>query len=242
MNQEKLVSEAIKYRRSVRIFDSEKTLETAIVKDCIKQATLAPNSSNLQLWEFYHITSKDIIQKMIPLCLDQNAAKTAQQLVVFVVRKDLWKQRAKANLQFINHVYKENPNGSRAKFARNYYQKIIPFIYADFLGIFGYFKAILTKIIGFFKPIYREVRSKDIRVVAHKSTALAAENFMLSMSAIGYDTCPMEGFDSKRIKRLLKLPYSSEINMIIACGIRKPEGIYGNRFRVPFKEVYHLID
>lgn len=26
--------------------------------------------------------------------------------------------------------------------------------------------------------------------------------------------------------------------MVIGCGIRKPDGIYGKRFRIPFQEVY----
>ena len=47
---------------------------------------------------------------------------------------------------------------------------------------------------------YREVKAVDLRVVGHKSTALAAQNFMVSMAALGYDTCPMEGFDSVRLK------------------------------------------
>ena len=137
MSQEKTVSEAIKYRRSVRIYDNEKAIDKTIVKKCIEQASLAPNSSNMQLWEFYHITSKDIIAKIAPFCFNQNAAKTAQQLVVFVVRKDLWKKRAKANLSFMDANFgKNNPKAkqsSREKVARNYYGKIIPFAYADFL-------------------------------------------------------------------------------------------------------------
>ena len=68
--------------------------------------------------------------------------------------------------------------------------------------------------------MYREVTSSDLRVVVHKSAALAAQNFMLSMSSSGYDTCPMEGFDSVRVKKILNLPSSAEINMIIGCGIR----------------------
>ena len=86
MNQEKTVSEAIQYRRSVRIYDAEKAIDKNIVKKCIQQATLAPNSSNMQLWEFYHITSKDLITEIAPFCFNQNAAKTAQQLVVFITR------------------------------------------------------------------------------------------------------------------------------------------------------------
>jgi hypothetical protein len=48
----------------------------------------------------------------------------------------------------------------------------------------------------------------------------------------------MEGSDTLRIKKILKLPLSSEINMVISYGIRKPEGVYGERFRIPFEEVY----
>ncbi len=49
----------------------------------------------------------------------------------------------------------------------------------------------------------------------------------------------MEGFDSKRLKQVLSLPATVEINMVVSCGIRKEEGIYGERFRVPFEKVYH---
>ena len=93
-------------------------------------------------------------------------------------------------------------------------------------------------IIGLFRPIYRQVTKSDMRVVAHRSSALAAQNFMLSMRSNGYDTCPMEGFDSLRVKKTLSLPRSAEINMIISCGIRDEKGIYGDQIRVPFDEIY----
>jgi nitroreductase len=102
-------------------------------------------------------------------------------------------------------------------------------------------KFITFQIIGLFKPIYREARQSDMRIVAHKSAGLAAQNFMISMAAINYDTCPMEGFDSLRIKKILHLPTSSEINMIIGCGLREEQGVYGERFRIPFEEVYFKI-
>ena len=242
MNTEKTVSEAIKYRRSVRIYDSDKPIDSTLVKKCIEQASLAPNSSNMQLWEFYHITTKDIIDKIAPLCFNQNAAKTAQQLVIFVVRKDLWRKRAKENLGFVDVNFGTNnpksEQSGREKMARNYYGKIIPFAYGDFLGILGWIKYLIVIITGLFRPIYREVREKDMRIVAHKSAGLAAQNFMLSMAAIGYDTCPMEGSDTWKVKRVLGLPYGAEINMIVSCGIRSEKGVYGERFRVPFEEVY----
>ncbi len=242
---EKTVSESVNYRRSVRVYDAEKTIDTTLVKKCLSQASLAPTSSNMQLWEFHHITSKETIEKLAPLCFNQNAARTAQQLVVFVVRKDLWRKRAKANLAFIDKLYGKNNSkstqSSREKMVRNYYGKLIPFTYFDFFGIVGWLKYLMVLVVGLFRPIYREVRNSDMRIVTHKTCGLAAQTFMLSMAAEGYDTCPMEGSDTWRVKRLLGLPYSAEINMIVSCGIRKPEGVYGERFRIPFEEVYREI-
>jgi len=54
------VSQAIKYRRSVRIFDANKPIDPLKVKKCIEQAIFAPNSSNIQLWEFHHIVSDEM--------------------------------------------------------------------------------------------------------------------------------------------------------------------------------------
>ena len=64
---------------------------------------------------------------------------------------------------------------------------------------------------------------------------------MISMSAIGYDTCPMEGFDSKKVKQILGLPRGAEITMVVSCGVRDQLGVYGPQFRVPFDDVYFQV-
>ncbi|MAV00897.1 MAG: nitroreductase family protein, partial [Flavobacteriaceae bacterium] len=69
----KTVSEAIEYRRSVRIF-KDQDLDTEKVKKCLVNASLAPNSSNLQTWEFLHITDKKTIKSLAKACFNQNAA------------------------------------------------------------------------------------------------------------------------------------------------------------------------
>lgn len=241
---EKTVTEAIAYRRSCRVYKNE-PIDAEKVKHCLENAALAPTSSNLQLWEFYHITDPETLKKLASACFDQNAAKTAQQLVVVVARKDLWKQRAESNLHFLNQVF-DKPQLTerelkRKKMASNYYSKLIPFTYFDFMGIFGILKYWFFQLVGLFRPIYRQVRNSDMRIVAHKSAGLAAQNFMISMAAIGYDTCPMEGSDTLRVKNILGLSRGSEVNMVIGCGIRDEKGIYGPRFRVPFEKVYNKL-
>jgi len=240
---EKTVTEAIAHRRAVRVFENT-PLDPNQVRDCIRNGALAPTSSNLQLWEFIHITDPQALKAISKCCFDQNAAKTAQQLVVVVARRDLWRKRARANLGFLDIQFEGNTDAKwqrRRKMALNYYGKLIPTLYTEFLGILGGIRYIFFWVVGLFRPIYRQVRKSDLRIVAHKSAALAAENFMISMAAIGYDTCPMEGFDSLRVKKTLKLPLGAEINMIIGCGVRNEKGVYGPRFRVPFEQVYRQI-
>jgi nitroreductase len=90
---------------------------------------------------------------------------------------------------------------------------------------------------GLRKPFMRLSGKADQRITVHKSCALAAQTFMLSISAEGFESCPMEGFDQKRVKKALNLPRGAEINMIISVGKGTEEGIWGPRFRVPYDEV-----
>lgn len=236
--------EALHHRRSIRVYDPEKPIPEEDVRASIQDATLAPNSSNMQLWEFYHVVSKEKIKELTPICFGQRATKTAQQLVVFVARRDLYKKRANFNkLALLKDFGKKegDPLTEREKGRLKYFTKTMPFLYGDFFGIMGWIKFLITRVTGIFKPTYRQVRSTDIRTVVHKSTALAAQNFMMSMASKGYDTCPMEGYDSLRVKKALNLPNQAEINMIISCGIRVPDTLYNSRIRVPFEEVYTKI-
>jgi nitroreductase len=70
-----------------------------------------------------------------------------------------------------------------------------------------------------------------MRLWAQKSTALACQNFMLAIRAHGFDSCPMEGMDAKRVKSLLDLPNGASICMVISAGKRSETGVYGPRVR-----------
>jgi len=238
--------EALTFRRSVRVYDAEKHIDPEEIKECIELATLAPSSSNMQLWECYHVTDKQVIAQLAHACLDQSAAATADQLVVFVTRQDLYKSRSQQVLQFEReNIRKHSPVERQEKRIRDreiYYGNIMPFLYARALGILGLIRKCIALSIHLFRPMALQVSENNMRVVVHKSCALAAQTFMLAVAEKGYDSCPMEGFDSIRAKKILKLPYAAEINMIISTGIRKGnKGIWGERFRVPFSSIYKRI-
>ena len=142
------------------------------------------------------------------------------------------------------NILKNSPKEKQEKRIKRwqlYYGKVIPFLYSRFLGILGMFRKVLVNLIGLFRTITYQVSENDVRVVVHKTCALAAQNFMLAMSNENYDTCPLEGFDSRKVKRILNLPVGAEINMVVTCGIREERGVWGDRMRVPFDDVYRKI-
>lgn len=233
----KTFNDIVENRRSVRIYDNIAEFDETAVTRSLERALLAPNSSNLQLWEFYRVKTKAKKDELAKYCLGQNAAKTANELIVVVTRKDKWKAHAEFVL---NEAKKDFPEKLRKRdiLIVDYYTKVIPTLYfSDPVDLAGGLKKIASSLGGAFQPVPRQVTATDMRIVVHKSAALAAQTFMLSMTAEGYDTCPMEGFDSARVKKFLKLPAAAEINMVISVGKAAQDGIYGKRVRIPKEEV-----
>jgi nitroreductase len=231
--------ELVESRRSVRIFDEVNPFDHDVVQKCLEKAVLAPNSSNLQLWEFYRVPEYSPLKAdLAKYCMGQKAATTARELVVIVARRDKWKSHAAANYENIAKDYAAAPS-KKQKQAMAYYGKLIPNLYKKY-PLWSTGKKLISWAVGLKRPMVREVSEHDVKVSVHKSAALAAMTFMYAMKAMGYDTCPMEGIDSKRIKKLLKLPAAAEINMVIGCGQGLPEGTYGERFRIPAKKIIFI--
>ncbi len=227
----------IDFRRSNRSFDPAVPVPEEVIRVSLERAILSPNSSNMQLWEFYWLESKEAIDQMIPLCLDQQAAATAKQMVVFVTRKDKWRMRANWNLDRIKETIVGEPNKMQ-KNGMKYYGKLMPLIYSnDPFGFMTFIRKSISFFMGLNKPFFRTGGVASQRITAHKSCALAAQTFMLSVAAEGFHSCPMEGFDEKRVKRALNLPRGAEINMIVSVGLGTQAGIWGPRNRVPYNKV-----
>lgn len=53
---------------------------------------------------------------------------------------------------------------------------------------------------------------------ALRSCGMAAQTLMLAAKAMGYDSCPMDGFDFEQVARLIKLPDDHLISMFVAVG------------------------
>jgi nitroreductase len=53
---------------------------------------------------------------------------------------------------------------------------------------------------------------------AMRSCGIAAQTLMLAAKAMGYDSCPMDGFDFDAVGRLIQLPKDHVISMFVVVG------------------------
>lgn len=227
--------EAVEARRSIRKF-TEEPVPKETMERAFRAAVLAPNSSNTQTWDFYWVRSSETRTKVVAACMNQSAARTAQELVVITADPKLWKR----SWPFLK---KWVADANAPKLVIAYYDKLIPAVYRwGFLNSIGLLKWIGLSIVGLFRPMQRGIFTRgDHQLVALKSAALAAENFVLAIQAQGFSTCMMEGFDEVRMKRLLKLGGSGRVAMVIGIGRASDRGTWGPRYRLDLNQVLHEI-
>jgi len=64
---------------------------------------------------------------------------------------------------------------------------------------------------------YRD-RAQVQRDEAMRSCGIAAQTLMLAAKELGYDSCPMDGFDFDKVAELIKLPQDHVVTMFVTIG------------------------
>lgn len=61
-------------------------------------------------------------------------------------------------------------------------------------------------------------KSQTQRDEAMRSAGIAAQTLMLAAQELGYDSCPMIGFDAQQVAELIQLPADHTIGLIVTVG------------------------
>jgi len=83
-------------------------------------------------------------------------------------------------------------------------------------------KEIGERLSGMMIPFY-EGKEQLQRDEAMRSVGIAGQTIMLTAKAMGYDSCPMIGFDQDAVARIINLPPDHAIGFIITVGKRKSD-------------------
>jgi len=77
-----------------------------------------------------------------------------------------------------------------------------------------------TAIVPMIKNFYKDNASLQ-RDEAMRSIGIVSQTLMLTAKAMGYDSCPMVGFDPKKVAEIIKLPEDHIIGMLLPIGKAK---------------------
>ncbi len=72
---------------------------------------------------------------------------------------------------------------------------------------------------------------------ARRSCGIAAQTLMLTAKAMGYDSCPMDGFDFEEVGRLINLPEDHIVTMFVVIG-KKAKDAWPKPGQLPLEEVW----
>jgi len=208
--------DAIFQRRAVKVFEPVEISE-GLREQILNAARHAPSSFNAQPYKFYWVQSEATKAAVATLCLGQKPAATASALVVAVADLGSLSATSQAQLEWMRR------SNFTAEKIRDYERKAkigrILFMPGPF-GIFAAIKRALFRLLNLrmvmgMPPLSRQ----DLFKWATKSTSLACQNLMIAAEALGMNTCPMEGFDGRRLSKYLRLSgRRHEIVMVIAIG------------------------
>lgn len=210
------ILEPIFHRRAIRAFDPVE-IPAAVREQVLDAARAAPSSFNMQPYRFFWVESPAMKATAAKLCMGQKPATTASALVVAVADIGSWRSTQEAQLDWMRRTgsseaelsaYKKKTEMTKWFFAQGWF------------GTLGALKWAILRLVHLWKTIgMPPVSRQGLFKWATKSTSLACENLMIAAEALGLNTCPMEGFDNRRLAGFLGLsPRFQEIVMVIAIG------------------------
>jgi nitroreductase len=83
---------------------------------------------------------------------------------------------------------------------------------------------------------YYTGRPEVERDEAMRSCGMAGQTLMLAAKAMGYDSCPMDGFDYEAVGKIIKLPPGHVISFMIAIG-KKTQDSWPRPGQLAYEEV-----
>jgi nitroreductase len=233
------VLEAILQRRAIKVFDPV-DISPDTRQQILHAARLAPSSFNIQPYRFYWVETQEMRAEAARLCFGQSPAATASALVVAVADIGSWKFTTESELAWMRSAgfgaNKIAENERRAKFGKWFFMQ-------GWFGVFGFLKWTILRIVHLWKtmgtlPVARQGMFKW----ATKSASLACQNLMIAAEALGLNTCPMEGFDGRRLGKLLGLcGKDHEIVMVIAIGKKSARHMDQPQWRRPLEETVRIV-
>ncbi|MGA3065490.1 MAG: nitroreductase family protein [Tepidisphaeraceae bacterium] len=219
-----------KSRRATRNF-APTPVSPELLERIIEIARWSPSGYNLQPTHFVLVTDPGVKSRLVPACLKQR--QVAEAGAVVVITGD----RRAADQNFHDMLEAEKQAGTIDETYEKLLRKVIPLVFSTGpAGIGWLWKAAAGPILGPFIPV-PSIPAVYKRYWLTKQTMLCAMTLMLAAAAAGLATLPMEGFDERRVARVLGIPRSQMIPVVIAIGYSADKEL--KKTRLPLERFVH---
>lgn len=222
-------------RRAIRDLDGSPIADED-VESLIAEALLAPSSGNSQPYVIHWLRDPVIKAAAAAACHNQRAARSASTLLVFVAGSGF----ALETMSMFQAYVESTPELSEK--SRNYHLRetktrrnflcIAPSIF------WSPIRFLLTTAFPSFALV--PLGPSGVRHWAARSSLFAAQTLLLASAARGLDTCPMEGFNPRKLGSILGLKRGDVIALVVALGRRRPDALIEPRWRRPFQSAVQI--
>ena len=219
-----------KRRRATRKFSSE-PVPDALLNRLLDIAHWAPSGYNLQPTHYTVVTDTTLRPALYEACLKQRQILEAPVVVVFSGDREA----ASHHLEQVLTRDREAGaiNDDYETLLRTYVGKAFG---RGPVGLGWLGKASVAPLLRFVRPV-PSIPAVHKQYWVTKQVMLSAMVFMLAATAAGLSTVPMEGFDEQRVRRVLRIPSSHIVPVVIPLGYATADTL--TKTRVPLRELFH---
>ncbi|MBU0970346.1 MAG: NAD(P)H-dependent oxidoreductase [Proteobacteria bacterium] len=200
------VIDALKFRHACKKFDPKKKIPGPALETILEAACLSPSSFGMEAWKFLVLASDGIRAKLRPACWDQLQVTESSHVVVILAQPGL-------------------VDPSNAYVLKSFLRRKLP-----------------NDITRAYIEKYKWHMDTEVfpRMNAYawcsKQCYIALANMMTTAASLGIDSCPMEGFEKKRVEEILEIDTRKfEVSVLLALGYRA--GDAPSRRRYPMDEL-----
>lgn len=217
-------------RRSVRNFRPD-PIPDALLNRLLDIAHWAPSGYNLQPTHFVAVTDPAVKQALHAAAMNQRQILDAYATIVFTG------DRRVLHNNFERVLADELRAGTITPTYEALLRKYVPLAFDHGpLGFGWLWKALIPPLARTFAPV-PSLPAVHIRFWLAKQVLLSAMQFMLAAEAAGLATVPMEGFDETRVRRVLGIPASQVVCVLIPVGYAADEDL--RKTRLPLESMLH---
>ncbi len=185
------VIEALKFRHACKKFNPDKKISAKNLELILEAACISPSSFGMEAWKFLVIKSNKIREELRPACWGQAQVTDSSHMIVILAKPP---------------AIEPGQNYAKHNFSRRNLPEEATLAYME-----RYKSHMESEVFPLMSPY----------AWCSKQCYIALANIMTTAASLGIDTCPIEGFEKKKVEAVLDLDTNvHEVAVLVALGYR----------------------